>query len=268
MTYPADKAVFEDASGHVTLPHDLFIEGGLIDLKNDGGAVSQIKFYCESSNAHAQTLIGAPHSESASNTLTLPSSGGDATKLAVGFSPGKAYVKGYEIDTIATTFLNVDKARDFDTQNNFNTRFDVGNFVNVTNVYGSPDIASASGVEAFKGLTLHDTATSSRGTSNAGSGSSITTIGRAKTRGFEYNSGTATSNIFSSSSLTSAVYKHYLFDIVLYTHLNIKTAQAFTTGEVVTGSTSGATGVVQSLSTATSETISGATAALEHIVVH
>jgi len=77
-TYPADKAVFEDASGHVSIPHDLFIAGGLIDLKNDGGAVSQIKFYCESSNAHAQTLIGAPHSESASNTLTLPSSGGDA----------------------------------------------------------------------------------------------------------------------------------------------------------------------------------------------
>ena len=66
-TYPADKAVFEDASGHVSIPHDLFIAGGLIDLKNDGGAVSQIKFYCESSNAHAQTLIGAPHSESASN---------------------------------------------------------------------------------------------------------------------------------------------------------------------------------------------------------
>ena len=77
MTYPADKAVFEDASGHVSIPHDLFIAGGLIDLKNDGGAVSQIKFYCESSNAHAQTLIGAPHSESASNTLTLPSTGGD-----------------------------------------------------------------------------------------------------------------------------------------------------------------------------------------------
>ena len=49
-----------------------FLTGGLIDLKNDGSAVSQIKFYCESSNAHAQTLIGAPHSQSATNTLTLP----------------------------------------------------------------------------------------------------------------------------------------------------------------------------------------------------
>ena len=57
---------------------DLFLDGGLIDLKNDGNAVSQIKFYCESSNAHAQTLIGAPHSESATNVLTLPGTGGDA----------------------------------------------------------------------------------------------------------------------------------------------------------------------------------------------
>ena len=189
------------------------------------------------------------------------SAGGDATKLAVGFSPGKAYVKGYEIDTIATTFLPVDKARDFDTQNNFSTRFDVGNFVNVTNVYGSPDISTASGIEGFKSLTLHNTATSSRGTANTGSSSGITTIGRAKSRGFEYSSGTAASNIFSSSSVTSAIYKHYLFDIVLFTHLNIKTAQAFTTGETVTGSTSGATATVQSVSTTESATITGATQA-------
>ena len=50
----------------------LLLTGGKIDLKNAGTA-SQILFYCESSNAHAQTLIAAPHSEAASNTLTLPS---------------------------------------------------------------------------------------------------------------------------------------------------------------------------------------------------
>src|SRR6056300_152833 len=187
--------------------------------------------------------------------------GGDATKLAVGFSPGKAYVKGYEIDTIANTYIDVDKARDFDTQNNFSTRFDIGNYVNVTNVYGTPDIASASGIEPFKGLTLHNVATSSRGTANTGTESSVTQIGRAKSRGFEYSSGTASANIFSSSSLTSAIYKHYLFDIVLFTHLNIRTAQSFTTGEVVTGGTSGATGVVQTHSTTESATITGITQA-------
>ena len=187
--------------------------------------------------------------------------GGDATKLAVGFSPGKAYVKGYEINTISTTYVNVDKARDFDTSNNFNTRFDVGNYINVTNTYGSPDISTASGVEGFKGLTLHNTATSSRGTANTGSSSGITTIGRAKTRGFEYSSGSATANIFSSSSITGSIYKQYLFDIDLFTHLNIKTAQAYSNGATITGNTSGATGIKQEYSTTEAATITGATKA-------
>jgi len=54
----------------------LLLTGGKIDLKNSGSR-SKILFYCESGNAHAQTLQAAPHSESASNTLTLPSTGGD-----------------------------------------------------------------------------------------------------------------------------------------------------------------------------------------------
>src|SRR6056300_619806 len=143
--------------------------------------------------------------------------GGLESKLAAGFGPGKAYVKGYEIETIGTTFVDIDKARDFDTQQNFDTRFDVGNFVNVTNVYGSPDIGFVSGdVEAFKRVNLYNTSTSSRGTENTGSNSSIQTIGRAKSKGFEYSSVTASSNIFASGSLTSAIYKHYLFDINMF----------------------------------------------------
>ena len=189
------------------------------------------------------------------------SAGGDATKLAVGFAPGKAYVQGYEIDTIATTYLNVDKARDFDTQNNFATRFDVGNYVNVTNVYGSPDVANASGVTPFETLSIADLATSTRGSFTTGAGSGLRAIGRAKTRGFEYNSGTATANIFASSSLTSAVYKQYLFDVVMYTHLNIKTAQSYSAGATITGNTSGATGIYENTSTTESATITGATKA-------
>ena len=33
--------------------------------------------------------------------------GGLETKFALGFGPGKAYVKGYEIETIGTTFVAV-----------------------------------------------------------------------------------------------------------------------------------------------------------------
>jgi len=71
-----DLKITPKGSGQVLLDGNVGIESGLIDLKN-GGSRSQIKFYCESGNAHAQTLQAAPHSEAASNTLTLPSTGGD-----------------------------------------------------------------------------------------------------------------------------------------------------------------------------------------------
>ena len=70
-----------NGSGVVRLDGNVDIQSGLIDLKNSG-AVSKIKFYCESSNAHAQTVQGAPHSESASNVLTLPSTGGNTTLVS------------------------------------------------------------------------------------------------------------------------------------------------------------------------------------------
>ena len=76
-----DLKLLPKGSGQVVIDGNVGIESGLIDLKN-AGAVSKIKFYCESSNAHAQTLQGAPHSEAASNTLTLPSTGGDVNLVS------------------------------------------------------------------------------------------------------------------------------------------------------------------------------------------
>ena len=64
------KTLIVDGDG-TTSNGGVSISNGSIDLKN-GGSLSEIKFYCESANAHAQTLRAAAHSLSASNTLTLP----------------------------------------------------------------------------------------------------------------------------------------------------------------------------------------------------
>ena len=64
-------ALTPNGTGVVMIDGNVGIDTGKIDLKN-GGTASQILFYCESSNAHAQTLQGAPHSQSATNTLLLP----------------------------------------------------------------------------------------------------------------------------------------------------------------------------------------------------
>ena len=64
-----------NGTGVVRVDGNVDIQTGLIDLKN-GGTVSKIKFYCESSNAHAQTLQSAPHSAASSAVLVLPTASG------------------------------------------------------------------------------------------------------------------------------------------------------------------------------------------------
>ena len=48
------------------------ISDGLIDIRTGTGNVAKVKFYCESANAHAQTLQAAPHSYGSSAVLILP----------------------------------------------------------------------------------------------------------------------------------------------------------------------------------------------------
>ena len=62
------------SSGGVT------ITDGLVDIRTGTGSRSQVKFYCESSNLHAQTVQPQPHSAGVTNTLTLPA-GGDQELL-------------------------------------------------------------------------------------------------------------------------------------------------------------------------------------------
>ncbi len=85
-TMPASKAVHEDGSSNVTLPADLSVGddltvlGGVIEFKSNSGSPASLKMYCESSNAHFQTLQPQPHSASAANTLRLPDSGDSGTQ--------------------------------------------------------------------------------------------------------------------------------------------------------------------------------------------
>ena len=70
-----------NGSGKVILDGDgssggVSITDGLIDIRTGTGSVTQVKFYCESSNAHAQTLQAQPHSASSSATLVLPVASG------------------------------------------------------------------------------------------------------------------------------------------------------------------------------------------------
>jgi hypothetical protein len=127
--------------------------------------------------------------------IYLPEQGGDATQLALGLEPGKAYVRGYEINKVAIDYLAVPKARDTQYAENSKITATVGQYVLVTNVNGMPKI------DQYATVNLYDALTTTRG-SSAGN-----LIGTARVRSFTYDSGTP--------GTTSAVYKLSLFNINL-----------------------------------------------------
>lgn len=72
--------ILPDGSGKVNLDGDgssggVSVSDGLVDIRTGTGSRSQVKFYCEVNNAHAQTIQPQPHSASVTNTLTLPAGG-------------------------------------------------------------------------------------------------------------------------------------------------------------------------------------------------
>ena len=70
ITHVADTGL--TTNGDFTVGDDLTVSGGVIDLKNTGSQ-SQLRLYCESSNAHYAALQAPAHSAFSGNTvLTLP----------------------------------------------------------------------------------------------------------------------------------------------------------------------------------------------------
>jgi len=169
--------------------------------------------------------------------------------LNLQISTGKAYVKGYEVEKIAPTNLTIHKARAFNTVNAGVSTFNVGNFANITNIYGLPDIGNITGeTTPYKEIGIFTDFTTTRGdaTSSVGIDGLSTTrgfkIGVCRARAFEFGSGTQGNQ--------DAIYKTFLFDVRMLTFLRINTVSDFTiaaavnVGAQVTGATSGATGFV------------------------
>ena len=74
-------SVLPNGSGKVLLDGNgssggVSVSDGLVEVRTGTGSVAKVKFYCESSNAHAQTLQAQPHSAASSAVLTLPAATG------------------------------------------------------------------------------------------------------------------------------------------------------------------------------------------------
>jgi len=116
---------------------------------------------------------------------------GDPTQFTVALDPGKAYVRGFELETINQTHISADRARTTEIAENIDTNVSYGNFLYVDEPLNILDTT------AFTEVELHDVA-------RASVAGSTSKIGTAKVRFFKWVSGTIGSN---------AIYKLSLFDI-------------------------------------------------------
>ena len=85
------------------------VSDGLIDIRTGTGNVAKVKFYCESSNAHAQTLQAAPHSEGSSAVLVLPTASGNLVGTGDAGTVTNAMLAGSIADSKLSTISTAGK---------------------------------------------------------------------------------------------------------------------------------------------------------------
>jgi hypothetical protein len=143
--------------------------------------------------------------------------------MGIKLSPGKAYVKGYDIEKTGVEILDVEKPRTTETVSNINIPFEMGNLFRVNNVSGS--------VKQKLSVELYNKRKNSTSTPNG------TKIGDARV--YTIN---LTDAAYSSSATN---WDLYLYDIQTYTELTLN--QPLSSSELpissfIKGKSSGASG--------------------------
>lgn len=144
-------------------------------------------------------------------------------------SPGKAYVKGYEVST-SSNLLDFPKPRTTQKIESSSSNFYAGNILRVNNVSGVPKIGLSTDVN----ISLYSTRLSN--------GVALgTTIGVARVYDFEHHN--------TSYEGPESQFNLNLFDIQTYTNIvSTATTAAVTVGSFIKGNDSGASGFVNSVS--------------------
>jgi hypothetical protein len=151
------------------------------------------------------TLARRTYDESGNYTvrpfkIALETNASNTANLDVILSPGKAYVYGYEFETISPTTLTFDKPRETDSVTNRRITADYGYYVFANTPHGSFPINSLQTVD------LHCVANASINTTSSGTVSN-TKIGTARVKSIAYDSAA------DSANSASYEYKLFLFDV-------------------------------------------------------
>jgi len=150
----------------------------------------------------------------------------------ISISPGKAFVRGYEIETVSNTIVDLEKPRTSERVENASIPFNIGRQILLNNVYGSISVGLTTEV------SLYNDRTTTPGFSSG------TKIGVARLYDLKLKN--------AAYSDASTQFESSLYDIQTYTTLTINTKLSQTAPAYVQGKNSGAKGyLVSSVSSST-----------------
>jgi hypothetical protein len=146
-------------------------------------------------------------------------------------SPGKSFVRGYEIETLNSTFIDVEKPRTTKTLESQSINYNTGPTLKLNRVYGTPEV----GFGNTYVLSLRDSRVGVSSTSPAGN-----EIGVARVYDFRLESGS-----YNSSNSNINQWNISLFDVQTITNITLNVSSTFSVPTFVKGNNSGATGFLK-----------------------
>ena len=200
------RRTFDESGHYYVKPFDVTVVESLNDNVGNNGIFDAGQF--------------TPGGETARNDLALYK-----------ISPGKAYVKGYEIETLSPVFLDVDKPRSTRTIENQNITYNTGPTLKVNTVYRAPTI----GVGNTYTLSLRNQRVGSDQESAPGK-----EIGIARVYDFSLESGSYDSNNGNLNQWDLA-----MFDVQTTTEIALNQSHTLSTPTFIKGNSSGATGFLR-----------------------
>ena len=146
-------------------------------------------------------------------------------------SPGKAYVRGYEVETLAPAFLDIPKTRTTRTIENQSINFSFGSTLTLNNVHGSPSL----GISTSTTISLRNSRVGVNSISPAGK-----EIGVARVYDFALEAG---SYELENQALNS--WDISLYDVQTYGDLTVNEPITLSVPTYIKGNSSGATAFIK-----------------------
>lgn len=141
-------------------------------------------------------------------------------------SPGKAYIRGYEVETISSSLLDFSKPRSTEKEENASLPFGVGRQLILNNVYGSIPV----GFGQTSIVELYDNRTVTPG-NESGNKIGVARLYNLKLKNAEYSGNTTQ-------------YECSLYDIQTYTTIKLNTSVTISSSSFIEGKNSSASGYV------------------------